>query len=41
MSLKKRNGTNSLQLAPFGFVTGTGQITASFLDDLKKLAFYM
>ncbi|WP_262695466.1 hypothetical protein [Flavobacterium anhuiense] len=37
----KKNGANCLQLAPFGFVTGTGQISTSFLDDLKRLAFYM
>lgn len=29
------------QLAPFGFVTPTGQISTFFLDDLKKLAYYM
>lgn len=32
---------NCLQLAPFGFVTPTGQISTFFLDDLKKLAYYM
>jgi hypothetical protein len=37
-----KNGVNCLQLTPFGlYVTGTGQISTSFMDDLKKLAYYM
>ncbi|MFB9080086.1 hypothetical protein ACFFLS_12675 [Flavobacterium procerum] len=44
LSLVNKNGANCLQLAPFGFVTGqdrTRQISTSFLDDLKILAYYM
>ena len=33
---------NCLQFAPFGsVVTGTGQISITFMGDLKKLAYYM
>ncbi|MFD2038127.1 hypothetical protein ACFSJW_02045 [Flavobacterium artemisiae] len=36
------NGAHCLQLAPFGsVVTPTGQISTFFLNDLKKLAYYM
>jgi hypothetical protein len=34
-----KNGTNCLELAPFGCVTATGQIPMHFMEDLKRLAY--
>ncbi|WP_433830497.1 hypothetical protein [Flavobacterium anhuiense] len=38
--IKKKNGANCLQLAPFGVVTSARQISTKILDDLKQLAYY-
>lgn len=37
----EKNGANCLQSARLGFVTGTRQISTSFMDDLKTLAYHI